>query len=320
MADTNKPTADATAQAIRERVLRGISLNRNPGLHFPGYFVDFQWDQVVVGSARLGITDGPHCRNAGGEIDITALALLVDMALGASIRESLAPGARLATTRMHIQLTGAAVRGDLSAAAHLHGFTTGSTLRQAMSSATLYAAGNVVGHASGEFGILDPPRGVKLAPLPWQRATALEYAPLTERDLDAHERPILKACDTALAQVTTQAAFIQNFWAGIPRHTPRGATIRVAVGLHLGNRVGHVQGGIMLGIAATTACAAAPAHMRLSNASAWYISPGQGKSLRATSRVTYAGRSIAVVHTMLKGARGEPVVEAVTHHVARLPA
>jgi acyl-coenzyme A thioesterase PaaI-like protein len=93
--------------------------------------------------------------------------------------------------------------------------------------------------------------------------------------------------------------------------------MRVALGPHLGNRVGHVQGGISFGMAAACACAAVPSTMMLSNVSAWYISPGHGKALTVRSRVVHAGRSLAVVRTELKTTGGDKVLEVVTQHIAR---
>ena len=57
--------------------------------------------------------------------------------------------------------------------------------------------------------------------------------------------------------------------------------------------------------------------MMLSNASAWYISPGRGKSLYVRSRLVHAGRTIAVVRTEIKTSDGERVIEVITQHVAR---
>ena len=131
------------------------------------------------------------------------------------------------------------------------------------------------------------------------------------------ERAILRACDAALAKASPQASFIQHLWGGVPRRTAHGASNRVAIGPHIGNRVGHVQGGALLGLAATTARAAAPAAMMLSNVSAWYISPGRGAALSIRSRVVHAGRTIAVVRTEIKTPAGERVLEALSHHVAR---
>lgn len=88
------------------------------------------------------------------------------------------------------------------------------------------------------------------------------------------------------------------------------------IGSHIGNRVGHVQGGILLGLAATNACTAAPVSMMLSNVSAWYISSGRGDKLRIRSCMMHTGRTTAVVRTEIKTVNGERVLEAVSQHVA----
>ena len=312
---TKTPYPDATG--IRARVLRGIAGNRTPGLHFPGFFLDIKWPEVAREATRVAINDGPHCRDANGEMDVAALAILADTALATSTRVLVSPGARLATVHMQIQFSGEPATGEVSAKAQLLGFSSGSALRQSMTLATLHANGKPVCHASGEFVTLNPPPGVNHAPLPWQSTQAPAVPELAARDLDANERRILEACDAALAKASAQTSFIQHFWGGAPKRTANGAAMRVAIGPHLGNRVGHVQGGISFGMAAACACAAVPSTMMLSNMSAWYISPGHGKSLSVKSRVVHAGRSIAVVRTEIENATGERVLETVSHHVAR---
>ena len=83
----------------------------------------------------------------------------------------------------------------------------------------------------------------------------------------------------------------------LPVATADGARYTVKIGPHHGNRVGHVQGGLLLGLAASGARAAAPRHPVLSAIAAWYISPGQGRALRIRSRRVHEGRSFAVVRT-----------------------
>ncbi len=304
------------AAAIRAQVLRGLAGNRTPGLHFPGFFLDIKWQEIAGKAARIAIDDGPHCSDPNGEIDIAALAIIADTALATATRLLITHGARLATTRMQMQFTGAPATGEVSAEAQLLGFGAGAALHQSMTSGTLTANGKPVCYASGEFVLLNPPPGVTLAPLPWQQRPA-PPAPLDIAHLDASERSILKACDAALAKASADISFIQHFWGAVPKHVTHGTTMRVALGPHLGNRVGHVQGGISFGMAAACACAAVPATMRLSNISAWYIGPGHGKSVTVRSRVVHAGRSIAVVRTEIKTAAGERVLEAVTQHLAR---
>src|SRR3954468_5036617 len=260
------------AAEIRAHVLRGIAGNRTPGLHFPGFFLDIQWQELAGQAARIAVADGPHCRDANGEMDVAAIAILADTALATATRLLTAPGARLATTRMQIQFTGAPATGEVTAEAKLQGFSAGAALHQSLTSGVLSANGEPLCYVSGEFVLLEPPPGVKLAPLPWQQQQTDAGAPLDERTLDAGERSILKACDAALAKSSAHASFIQHFWGGVPKRVANGTSMRVALGPHLGNRVGHVQGGISFGMAAACACAAVPSTMMLSNVSAWYIS------------------------------------------------
>jgi acyl-coenzyme A thioesterase PaaI-like protein len=304
-------------QTIRARVLQAIARNRIPGLHFAGYFLDIEWQEIAGDTARFAIPEGPHCRDANGAVNIAVLGILADNALAAPTRSGASPGARLGTIHLQLQFTGAPVTGDLSAESRLLGRSEGAALQKSLSSATFYANGKIICHGSGEFVVLDAPPGVTLAPRPWERAESPRIAPVDAGNLEPHELKILKACDVALAKASSQAAFIQHFWGGAPRRNAQGASNRVAIGPHIGNRIGHVQGGILFGLAATNACAAAPSAMMLSNASAWYISPGRGAALVIRSRVVHAGRTTAVVCTEIKTVGGERVLEAITHHVAR---
>src|SRR5688500_7105650 len=79
-------------ERIRRRVLRAIALNRTPGYHFPGNFIDLSFDRVASADTRVSYeTD---------ESDIGSLAVLADFALGTAIRADLDPATRLATDSM----------------------------------------------------------------------------------------------------------------------------------------------------------------------------------------------------------------------------
>lgn len=305
-------------RAIRARVLRAIAANRLPGLHFPGHFLDIQWKEVAGGAARATLEDGPHCRNADGTINLIAIGMLADNTLAASTRTGLSPGSRLGTTHLGIQFTGAPAQGTIEAESLLLGFSEGTGLRQSLSRGTLCAQGRPLGHISGQFVFLDPPPGMALGPLPYERSEPPTVETVDPGRLAPHEATVLRTCEAALSKASPEASFIEHLWGGAPRRDARGAANRVAIGPHIGNRVGHVQGGILLGLAAATACAAAPGSMMLSSASAWYISPGRGNELRIRSCILHAGRTTAVVRTEIKNADGGRVVEAVSHHVARL--
>lgn len=303
--------------AIRARVLRAIAANRVPGVNFPGHFLDIEWREVAGGAVRAALAVGPHCTDADGSVNIVVLGILADNMLAAVARTGATPGARLGTIHLQLQFTGAPVSGDLDAASQLLGRTDGATLQQSLSSSTIRANGKPVCHASGEYALLVAPPGVTLGPLPWERTEPAPVSPVNVDELEPSERVILSVCDAALANASSGASFIQRFWGGTLRETPRGAVNRVTIGPHIANRVGHVQGGILVGLAASTACAAAPSAMMLSNVSAWYLSPGRGTALTVRSRVLHAGHTITVVRTEIKTADGHRVVEAVSNHVAR---
>ena len=98
------------------------------------------------------------------------------------------------------------------------------------------------------------------------------------------------------------------------RAAPGGAASRIQLGLHLGNRVGHVQGGLTMHIALATAVAAVPQYPLLTGASAWYISPGQGKALTARATILQDGRNVAVVRTEVFAAGRKLVLEVISNH------
>jgi uncharacterized protein (TIGR00369 family) len=87
-----------------------------------------------------------------------------------------------------------------------------------------------------------------------------------------------------------------------------------ANGLHVGNRVGHTQGGLTFALAATAAGVALDPEWHLVGISAWYVSPGTGATLRAEASVVHQGSLTAVVRTRVADPEGRTVLEAVTNH------
>jgi acyl-coenzyme A thioesterase PaaI-like protein len=157
---------------------------------------------------------------------------------------------------------------------------------------------------------LDPPKHVTLHPVPLRSRRSPEPPRLDESSLDPAERKILGQADAALAK---GGVFIDDFW-GI---RPRDGICTLENGLHVGNRVGHAQGGVLFGMAAATAGSALPPGWLLSGISAWYVSPGDAAVLRARARVVHQGRLTAVVRTQVAGRNRRRVLEVVTTHCAR---
>ena len=115
---------------------------------------------------------------------------------------------------------------------------------------------------------------------------------------------ILRRADRTLA---APGAFIRNFWGG-------GASLEN--GLHVGNRVGHAQGGLLVAMAAASASGALPAGWQLSGMTSLYVRPGEGARLDAKSTVIHQGRLTAVVRTRITGRKRRRVLEVASTHCA----
>ena len=306
---------EEVAGRIRERILKGITANRVPGFHYPGHFLDIRWPSISGQRVVETMQPGDYCTNVDGTINLAAVGVMVDTALATTPRLVIEPGARQATVYLSAQFNGVPLRGPLEMTADLETFSAPDVVRHAVTRGVLTCAGQTVGYATATFVVLPPPTGVTMAPLPWQRDPASADPALYVAS--PGEKSIMSACKRALAKADGQHSFIEHFWGLLPKAGKDSAHCRVKIGPHTGNRVGHMQGGLMVGLGAITAGAAVPRHAMLSNISAWFISPGHGGSVVARSKVVHAGRSFAVVKTDIKSADGTLICTLMTNHVAQ---
>jgi uncharacterized protein (TIGR00369 family) len=302
--------------ALCARVARALALNRHAKLNFPGIFMNLFGRQVGDSGIELKIAEDPVLRGADGEINWTALGVLVDVALGAVTRVKAGPAMRPATVQLQMQMTGASTRGEVATHAQFISFSDGTGVKQCFSSATITAGGNLIAHASGAFVMLDLPAGTTQRAHPWV-ADELLQMPLDATDLDPEELDAVKACKHAESAESDLHSFIDHFWCGIAKAGEGNARLTVKVTPHLGNRIGHVHGGVLLGMAAQVASAAVPPSMRLSNIAAWFVSPGLGPRLKVRSKVVQQGRNLAVVHTQIVSATGKLVLEVTSQHATK---
>lgn len=305
-------------QFIRNQVLRAIALNRVPGYHFAGNFVDVSFDEIAAERSCLTLDVASHCAETDGQLNLGAFALLADLALAATVRAKLDAATRLATVQMNLQFTGAPLTGRLEAVGAFQGFVKEAAGRQGLSRVTVTSGSAQVCFGTGSFMVLKPPKGVELHDMPHRRRTDPAPPRLEVGDLKRDELKVLRHAEEALEKAAAYGgSFIRRFWGYEPRHVEGGATCTVRNGPHIGNRVGHVQGGVLLGLAATTACAALPATWMLTGVSAWYISPGEGRVLKVKSRIVHHGRLVSVVRTQITGKLNRRVLEVVTTHAHR---
>ena len=317
--ETKAGTPVKSVESIREHVLNGIALNREPGYHFAGNFLDISFDHIVARDSRLSMESGPHCIEPDGQMDLGAFAVFADLALAATVRANVSPETRLATVYMNLHFTGARIAGWLEAAASFENFFHGAAGRQGLSRVRIAADGEQVCVGHGAFMVLKPPKGIALHPMPQRRRDDPLASPIAGK-LQRDEAEILALMDAALGSVDARGgSFIRRFWGYEPHGVDGGASCVVKNGPHIANRVGHVQGGILLGIAAATASAALPATWVLTSVSAYYISPGEGRTLKAKSKIAHHGRLTSVVRTQITGRANRRVLEVVTTHAHRSP-
>jgi acyl-coenzyme A thioesterase PaaI-like protein len=298
---------------IRARVLRGIALNRTPGFHFAGNFLGVELAEVG-GNTRVAMEPGTHSIDANGEAHLATVFMVADIALAAAIRAQLSPSTRLATVSMHLQMNGEALRGTIEGRGTFAGIDPTLAAKIGTSRAVIHAGGREVGFGHGAFMALEPPPGMTMSPVQPTRRHEVDLP--GEDSLDASERGILRRAEQSMIP-NGQGAFISRFFGILPRQTERGASCRMENGPHVGNRVGHAQGGILMGLAAATAVAALGDDWRLASIAASFVSPGDGEALEATASIVHRGRWTAVARTEVIAEDARRVLEVTTTHARR---
>jgi uncharacterized protein (TIGR00369 family) len=218
---------------------------------------------------------------------------------------------------MTLELGAAPRAGIVRAASHCHGFAGEGEGRTGRGRVVIEDAGGEVGYGSGVFMVLKPPPQRTLHPVPLRKRGDAGPAPLAERDLAPEELRILRHADQALELAARSGQpFIRHFWGFLPQAARNAASCVMPIGPHVGNRVGYVQGGVLLGLAAVTANAALPETWTLSTIAAAFITPGEGSALKAQANVVHHGRRVSVIRTEVTRSDGRRVLEVMSTHAA----
>jgi acyl-coenzyme A thioesterase PaaI-like protein len=290
-------------------------LNREPGWNFPGNFLELSFDEVALDASRLSLQPGAHCLDPDGQVSLAALCVLADVGMSVSMRRRFGEAGRMATVSMSLLFTGAPRIGRLQLQGRLEGLIENTAARQGIGHAEVHADGRLICTASSTFVALGDRPG--LAPLPMRRREDDIALGLPEpTQLSAEEHAVYVLAEQALTQAAP--SFLDRFWGLVPEPTQDGAVCDFANGLPVGNRVGHTQGGITFALAAVTSNVALGAGWQLTGASASYLSPGTGPTLRAETHVLHRGRLTAVAHTSVRDASGKLVLDMVTNHASVL--
>ena len=297
---------------IRARTLAALAAARVPGFHFAGHFFGVKFGRLAPEGAHVSLEGGSHATDADGRINAGVVAMLADIALASSVRAAIgSDSTRLATVSMHLQFTGAPLRGELAGEGTFQGFAEHAAARQGLARFAIEAGGRVACFGTGAFMPLPPPPGKTMHPV----IREFEAAPaLDESMLDANEREVLARADEAIATADANRAFVSRFLGYEAAREGDGAIATMRNGMHVGNRVGHAQGGLLVGLGAASACSTLPGSWRLAAISAWFVSPGEGDELTARSTRWHQGRDTAVVRTEIAGAEGRRALEMVSAH------
>ena len=144
-----------------------------------------------------------------------------------------------------------------------------------------------------------------------------DVPPLVENDVSDNERAILQRADEALA-APERILFLRRFWGIDTQRCADGARGVLRNGAHVANRVGHVQGGVIMGLGMASAESALSEDWMMSAASAWFISPCEGQSIEADSKVIHQGRLISLLRTRITGQDHRLGMELVTTHSRKM--
>lgn len=308
---------DLNDHPILKQIRRAIALNRVPGLHFCGNFFALSFDEVHPEHSVLHIDAEDFTRDPDGQMNIAVFAMLADMGLATGIREKLSRSTRLATVSLSLQLTCAPRMGRLVATSKSNGFLHDTIGKQGLSQSSVYAADTLIAFGTGAFMVLPAPGDIVLHPIAWiDQKPPVEIA-LDLSTLNKDEQWILDHAEKSLNKSISKGdGFLDHFLGFHPQAADRSAYCELINGPHISNRVGHVQGGITLGLAMVTASASLSDHWKLTGVTASYVSPGEGASISARSTVVHRGRLTAVVRTEVISSNGRLVLEVMTTHAS----
>jgi len=132
---------------------------------------------------------------------------------------------------------------------------------------------DVVGSGEATFVVLDNRRATATHPLP-SSSTLHGIAPLGIDELTPEESAVLALACAAEAHRQPPCSFLEAFWGLLPTAGDGWAECTFMPGMQVANRVGDVQGGILLALASETGVAALPAQWRLVDVSARYLAAG----------------------------------------------
>lgn len=285
-------TPTATGGPLHPAALAAVARTRARGLHF--------WGRML-GIDTVMSPDGTPMLRAAGECDPTTVATLTDVCLGQAIRTELGNELRLATTSLTLQHVADPV-GPVTCGSRVVWMHPDQHRALAQAYAE-DAEGALVATARAWFSVLPLPAGTTIVPMPWEREPEPGELPrLVPADLTPDELASARAATAALQRRTGSGRPLAEELLGATwRHDGENRLVgTAALGPHLGNRIGMLQGGALYGLAATAAQRLAGPDLVLAEGSLQYLRPGQVGDLVVTATMTRRGRTAAFVDILVE--------------------
>jgi acyl-coenzyme A thioesterase PaaI-like protein len=300
-----------TQDAILDRILRALHHYRAPGSSFAGDMLNLS-SEVVPGGTRMTLAPGVHVADAHGIVNPLCFSAFVDIALARAVRAVTEYPARMATSFINLRLNGAPLKAPLVANGVFEGWSEGTEGRFASSHAELMGPDGPVGSASGQFVALGgPDMAVRFY-------DAEHLAPLAVADLTDSEQAVFARAGDALRRAQSKGtSFISEFWDIAIEPTEGGARAIFRNGPHAANLVGHLQGGLQMGLAEVTASAVLGEGWAMTSLNACFIRAGVGEAFVTTSDVMHRGRTTAVLINRIRDEQGRLVLETTSTHAKR---
>jgi uncharacterized protein (TIGR00369 family) len=289
---------DLPAANLR-RVLQAMRAHRTPGWHLPAHWLELTYDRVEADGATVGMPIGAHCLDRHGSVHRAAVMVLADVAMAGTLRARFGATARLATVNARLGFAVAGAGGAraqaLQAVASCRMDISGGDVPLCVCSVEILSGDERLGSGEATFAVLDNRRGTATHPLP-RTSTLRGVAPLGADELTAEESAVFALARGAAMSPPSGASFLEAFWGLLPTPGNGGAECVFERGPHVANRVGDVQGGILLALATQTGVAALSSEWRLVDVSAKYLAAAStGRALLARAEVVQTGRQIAFV-------------------------
>ena len=301
-----------------QRVLQALHAHRTPGWMYAGHYLGLACTHTEGDKIHMDMEVGPHCLGTDGRVSMTALSILTDVGQAVAVRSRFGRTVRIATLSMRLSWGCLPSSGRVTAVAQLLLHPEGGAIHTGMTSVQVFTTdGTLCCTGEASFAVLDNRRGTAEHPLA-QRSTLEGVLPLAVQSLDAREQVVWHAACAAAQPEAARLGFEAAFYGIAPEADPAKlghAQCRVHRALHLGNRVGHIQGGVLLGTACDTVKAAMGPGWQLRDISAQFVEAASEDYVDAQAQPLRLGRNASFVECQLRSPEGRTVLCAQANFV-----